>query len=166
MYLIYRWLIASFFVFKVVYSIVNSIVLSEINVYMIYLTNQSLIFSTVALLTGATLVHLHHFDSMKVPQKMTRALKFYWFMSNQGAGYAFLVTFSYWLFVYDGSQVDAINILVHGTNSAALLIDLLIVRHPQKFVNFPYSLIISVTYITFTVVYTLLGGVNKLESWV
>lgn len=58
--------------------------------------------------------------------------------------------------------------LRHIANSLALVLDLLIIKHPARFLHFIYPILFGTFYLMFTVVFTMLGGINKLvykEFW-
>src|SRR5690349_9380245 len=118
-YLIYRWMVASFFVLSVLVNFFTAAVRSEITFYLIYLTHWNLVITMVSTVWSAILVSLHYADKLKVGAKMTMALKLHWFLSTSSNMYALLVTTIYWAVLYrnDANRIDLNNVLVHATNS-------------------------------------------------
>lgn len=162
-YLIYRWTIALFYIFSVVYSLVTSIQRKELQFYYIYLTHWNLIFNMGSMVLSAILMTLYHLNRLKSPDRMTRELKTYWFLSTTSNMYAFLVSLIYWTVLYkqDMNVVDANNILVHATNSLVLLVDLAVVKHPGRLGIFVYSLGCGCMYLFFSWLYPFLGGLDR-----
>lgn len=162
-YLVYRWSIACFFVFSVFVSTATSVARGEIFTYLIYLTHWNLVFSMITMVYSAVLTTLYHMDRIKCADKMTRWLKTYWFLSTSSNMYAFLVTLIYWtlLFKAEKSQVDLNNIVVHVTNSIMVLINLAVIKQPERFGLFVYPLVCGCIYLFFSWFYPVLGGKNK-----
>lgn len=67
----------------------------------------------------------------------------------------------YWAVLYKGQPIDVNNVFVHMTNSIVLIVDLLIVAFPAKYSNVIGVLVTEFIYLLFTVVYQLLGGLDK-----
>lgn len=55
---------------------------------------------------------------------------------------------------------SALDILIHGGNSAGMLIELLVVRHPVYIFQFVYSIGFGIIYIIFTIIYYFTGGLD------
>lgn len=162
-YLVYRWIIALFYVFSVAYSMMTSSCRGEIRFYYIYLTHWNLLFSMSSMVMAAVLVTLHHWKRLKVADRMTRELKAFWFLSSSSNMYAFLVSLIYWNILYkqDANVVDLNNVLVHATNSLVLLIDMAIVKYPGRIGVFVYPLGCGCVYLFFSWLYPSLGGLNR-----
>lgn len=62
---------------------------------------------------------------------------------------------------YLGQQMNMNIFLRHIANSLVLVLDLLIIKHPARFLHFIYPIMFGTFYLMFTVVFTLLGGINK-----
>lgn len=162
-YLTYRWIIASFFIFSVATNVTNASLRSEIHIYYIYLTHWNLVVTMVSTVWSAYLVSLHYTGRMKVSGKMTKALKIHWFLSTSSNMYAFVVSMIYWgvLFHKEANQIDLNNIIVHGTNFFVLLINLAVVKQPERFGLFVYPLSCGCIFLFFTWLYPFLGGTNR-----
>jgi hypothetical protein len=162
-YLVYRWSIACFFIFSVFVSAATSAARGEIFCYLIYLTNWNLLASMISMVYSACLTTLHHMDRFIFTDKMSRTLKTYWFLSTSSNMVAFLVTLTYWtvLFKEETAVVDLNNIVVHATNSIMVLINLAVVKQPERFGLFIYPLVCGGIYLFFSWFYPFLGGKNK-----
>lgn len=162
-YLCYRLIIFLFYLFSVVVSLFDSTFGQgpDIKVYYIYMSHWSLVATTLRMLLGASLVVFYYATS--VPKKMTFMLKVYWFSILTTNAYAFMVTLLYWGLPNDDfvKIVDLNNILAHITNSGALIIEFLIVRHPGRFLHFVYTLPFGFVYVLFTLIFFLAGGHNE-----
>lgn len=110
---------------------------------------------------GSFIVCLHYFDLITFAAKVPKIFKIYWVMWNQSLVNSLIVSSFYWLLLYEGDELNLNNVLVHATNSTVLVIDLFIVKHPPKYLNFIYLFSSSLAYVIFTVVYQFLGGLNK-----
>lgn len=162
-FVLYRWIIAGFYVFSVLVSLATSIRCKHLHVYLIYLTHWNLCFSTVSMVLAAWLTTAHFRGRLKINKTMPRSLKVYWFLSTSSNMYAFLVTTIYWCVLYktEINAVDLNNIVVHCTNSLMLLVNLAIVKQPERFGLFLYPLTCGFIYLAFTWLYPFLGGRNK-----
>ena len=162
-YLIYRWIIASFFIFSVITSVVNAVLRGELHVYYIYLTHWNLVFTMITAVWSACLVTRHQYDQLKHEDKMTKELKMFWFLSTSSNMYAFLVSMIYWGILYknDLNKIDLNNIVVHATNSLVVLMNLAVVKQPERFGLFIYPLFCGCMFLFFTWIYPFLGGKNR-----
>lgn len=162
-YLIYRWIVACFFVFSVLTSIVTATFYAHLQYYPIYLTHWNLIFTMITMVWSAYLVTLHYWNRLEVQEKMTRKLKIFWFFSTSSNMYAYLVSLIYWLVLFksDKNKIDLNNIVVHATNSLVLLINLTVVKYPERFGLFIYPLFCGCLFLFFTWLYPFLGGKNR-----
>lgn len=110
---------------------------------------------------SAVLVTFYYFDVIKIGRKMSKPLKFYWLLWNQSIVFAFIVDAAFWILLYKGEKLVLDDILIHVTNFLVLFVDLFVVKHPSKFSNFIYIIKVEVTYMVFTLVYQLCGGLDK-----
>lgn len=162
-YLVYRWIIAGFYIFSVIVNVATSVQRQALHVYYIYLTHWNLCFTTVAMVFNACLVTLHHMDRLKVKDRMTRELKIFWFLSTTSNMYAFLVSLIYWALLYkpETSLIDLNNIVIHASNALVILIDLAVVHRPERIGMFIYPLNCGFLFLFFTWLYPFLGGQNR-----
>lgn len=166
-YVLYRWLIAAFYVFSVIFSLSTAIYRKEFKVYFVYLTNLNLIATMVATLLSAVLVTQFYREKYEIPNKMTAILKFYWYIWMCTTMYAILISFIYWAILYrqDNNQFDMNNVIVHITNSCILFIDVLVVRHRARLAHFVWPVFSGCGYLLIiTWLYPFFGGVNRLVS--
>jgi hypothetical protein len=113
---------------------------------------------------GAILVTLDYFDKIKFEAKMTRTLSLYWALWNQSIVFSGVVSTLYWMLLFKSNEVDVNNILIHMTNSIVLVIDLFFVKHPPRYSNFIYLMIVELIYMAFTVIYPIMGGLDKYDK--
>lgn len=97
---------------------------------------------------------------LKVTDKMNTGLKVYWFIYNLIVVYACHVSLVYWGVLYDGKKLTLNNVLVHITNSLGLILDVLIIKHHYRISHFIYPFLSGLIYVTFSFIYTKLGGVD------
>lgn len=165
-FVLYRWIIAGFYVFSVLVSLAKSIQCEHFHVYFIYLTHWNLCFTMVSMVQSAWLTTAYYRDRLKINKTMTRSLKVYWFLSTSSNMYAFLVTIIYWTVLYktEINAVDLNNIVIHCTNSLMLIVNMAVVKQPERFGLFLYPLTCGFIYLAFTWLYPFLGGRNKYDS--
>lgn len=157
----YRWVVAMFFAFSFVNSVIYSISHDELTVMLIYLSRWNLFGTAIASLLGAYLVTRSYFKTIKITNRMNVVLKFYWFLSNNSVVFACVVSSVYWIFLYPGGHNSLNNYLVHATNLIVLVIDLFIVRHPHRMTHFVFPMACGALYALFTIFYTIFGGVDR-----
>lgn len=162
-YVVWRWILACFYIFSVTVSLIKSALGQHLHVYFIYLTHWNLCFSMISMVLGALLVTLHHMDRLKVDKGMTKSLKVFWFLSTSSNMYAFVVTIIYWTCLYktEVNVIDLNNIVIHCTNSLVLLINLAVAKQPERFGLFVYPLTCGFLFLFFTWFYPWLGGRNR-----
>jgi hypothetical protein len=159
-FLLYRWIIASFFAFSVVNSIVVNVVRGHFSTYFIFLTHLNLNLTMATMIFGAVLVTLHHFDKLNIEKEMPASLKIYWAMWNQSIVVACIVSSLYWGLLYKGQPIDPNNVFIHVTNSILLCIDLFISKIPPSFKISIFPVVFEVLYAIFTIVYQFAGGLD------
>lgn len=160
LFVIYRWIVAAFFAVSIAYSVVDNIKIGHFGVFFIYLTHLNLCGTLLTAFLGALLVTLHYFKKLKVDRE-SKLLRIYSSLWNQSTVLSILVSAFYWTVIYQGEPIDVNNVLVHMTNSIVLVIDLLIVAFPAKYSNVIGVIVAEIVYLGFTVVYQLLGGLDK-----
>lgn len=163
-YLIYRWLLAAFYVLSVVISMATAVSRGDFKVYFIYLTNLNLMATMVVTLLGAYISTQFYRNRYEITNKMTPTLKFYWFLSICTTMYAILISFIYWAILYhqDNNVLDLNNVIVHITNSCILIIDIFVIKHRARFSHFVWPVFCGCAYLLiFTWLYPFFGGVNR-----
>jgi hypothetical protein len=161
-YLIYRWILASYFVFVLVNSLVTSVGCNRIEWWIIYLTNWNVILNVVSSILAATLVTLYYRNHYNFTdsQEMPLAFKISWLLTNLSTNASIMAMFVYWTFIYVGKDNDLNNVLVHGGNAIVMFIDLFIYAYPPKFSHFVYPMAFGLFYSAFSSIYTFSGGTN------
>lgn len=160
-FVIYRWLLANFYLFSFIFSFCTSIARGELKVHFIYLTNWCMLANLVCCVLGAVLATLHYFKRLKI-NKMSLPLKTYWFLSISSTMYAILISFTYWAILYwkDDNTIDTNNVIIHMTN-CLLVIDILVVKHKWNLAQFVWPLAFGCVFLAFSFVYPHLGGLNR-----
>jgi hypothetical protein len=110
---------------------------------------------------GAFLVTLHHFNKLEVEKETPISIKLYWALWNQSIVLSCIVSVTYWMVIYKDKPIDLHEILVHATNSIFIIIDLFICKHPPKYKNFIFIVLVEMIYLLFTFVYQFAGGLDK-----
>lgn len=59
-------------------------------------------------------------------------------------------------------KTGVIDILIHGGNSVAMFLTLLVVRHPIYIFHFVYTINVGIVYVLFSIFYFFSGGVDAL----
>ncbi|CRK87908.1 CLUMA_CG001695, isoform A [Clunio marinus] len=158
LFLLYRWILAAFFIGILAYSWTRAIRNGTFAFWFIYLTNLGLIFCIVATTFAAILATFYYRNPHRLESQST-SYKFLWFWSNVAVTSALVITIVYWTLLFDG-RTDALDILIHGGNSAAMIIDLLIACHPMYIIHFIWPVGLGILYLIFTVIYYFAGGVD------
>lgn len=167
-YVIYRWIIAIFFIFSSLTSATEDLSRGTFSTHFIYFTNLNLNLSVIMTFTSAILATKYYRGNMmdsKLDGKMTKTLKCFWMLSSTVVASSCLASFTYWAVIHDSDiyKIDLCNILVHATNSLVLLLDMCIVRQPARLSTIVFPILTAVAYLVFIWLYTILGGVNRFE---
>lgn len=162
-FVLYRWIIALFFTFSFVNSVVFSINRDEFQVMFIYMSRWNLFFTMIYTVLGAILVTQYNLAKKRISEYPNNGfLKFYWMLWNHSICFAIVISVIYWTLLFKHENHSGLNnYLVHATNSIVLIIDLLIIRHPHRVLHFLYPMACGSFYMIFTLVYTLLGGTDR-----
>lgn len=162
-YVAFRWALAIFYFFSVAVSIFHSTIRQHLHVYLIYLTHWNLCVSMTLMVFHAAIVTAFHFDRLKIEKRMTKSMKLFWILSTSSTMYAFVVSIIYWTVLYktELNAVDLNNVLVHLTNSLLLLVNICVVKQPERFGLFVYNFVFGVVFAFFTWLYPFLGGKNR-----
>lgn len=103
LFLLYRWMLAGFFIGVVAYSWTSSISRGFFSFWFIYMTNLGLLICTFTTTFAAALVTLYHFDAIAInPQ--SSSYKLYWLLSNISTVFAFIITVVYWSILFNGKS--------------------------------------------------------------
>ncbi|KAG5677933.1 hypothetical protein PVAND_007647 [Polypedilum vanderplanki] len=138
-YVIYRWLVAIFFIFSFVNSIIFSIQRNQLIVSAIYLTRWNLLFTAITSTMGAYFATLSYNGKFTNQNQMTYGMKIYWALHNNIILFAIIISAIYWMLIFD----------------------LFIIQHPYRFSHMIYPMFCGLVYVIFTIIYTFLGGVDK-----
>uniref|UniRef100_A0A336MHR5 CSON001918 protein n=1 Tax=Culicoides sonorensis TaxID=179676 RepID=A0A336MHR5_CULSO len=170
-FLIYRWILACFFIGALIFSLWNHISkFHEISKFFIFLTNLGFILCVFYSLLAAVVTtwyfqpaQLQNIESM---ENMPLILRIIWIMHNVSLTFSVVITLVYWTLLYDSDkdQLDAKNILTHVCNSIVMFIDLMIIAHPIYLIHVLYTLLLGIIYAIFSVIYQFSGGLNLDEK--
>jgi hypothetical protein len=100
-FLIYKWILAAFFIGIVCYSWTKNIINETFAYWFIYMTSWGILLCAVTATFSAILTTLHHIDPVEKNPKST-GYKVYWFLSYVSTVLAFLITIVYWSLLFDG----------------------------------------------------------------
>jgi len=81
-----------------------------------------------------------------------------WFLNAVTPCAALIVVSLFWALVYDGSALEALNVVMHGGNFLLVIVDFLLVRQPFYYSHVYMPVVFGGTYALFTLVYYLAGG--------
>ncbi len=165
-YIIYRWIFAAFYLFSFFFSFITSICRGEIKIHFIYLTNWIMFHTAVYCLLAAVLVTLHYNNRLEISERIEKLFKLMWFLSIIVTMYSFLITLTYWTILFNPndpkSKIDFNNVFIHITN-CLIVLDVLVVKYKWNISQFVWPLSTGLTYLIFSFIYPMLGGVNRWE---
>ncbi|XP_012160379.1 protein rolling stone-like [Ceratitis capitata] len=162
-WLIYRWLLAGYFI-AVVCDAMSKFLFDGKG--FIYLTSWGFFLCMINSVSGAILVSLYYWrpDEFAIYGFI---LKLYWAAYWTALVLATVITFVYWtvLYPYDSSGIALIyNLLGHASNSIFMTIDFMLVAFPARILHFIYPIGLGVIYVIFSIVYYFAGGVDILGN--
>lgn len=162
-YLVYRWIIASYYSFVLVVSLIASYHTRTLNFYLIYLTNWSVIMNVISSIFHAYVVTLYHQTKISlVDAEMSKKLKVHWFLATLSAVACITMSTIYWLKIRTEKDKGLSDWLTHAGNAIMMTFDIIIRTHPPRFGHFIYSMVFGIFYgFFFTIPYIYLGGTNK-----
>ncbi|XP_063696836.1 protein rolling stone-like [Culicoides brevitarsis] len=169
-FLFYRWIFASLYVTTFTYAIISHVLYKGPFIYFpIYLTNWgnslNAIYAvcTCAVVTCSFLSN-KYYERMKHETQMPLIFKVIWFLQSICPVIAINITLLYWGFVHNKGDnefpVDTLNILNHATNSAFMIIEILIIASPVRILHFIYPLATLVSFAVFTIIFYFMDWVN------
>ncbi|CRL06420.1 CLUMA_CG019934, isoform A [Clunio marinus] len=163
-YVWYRWIIAMFYAFSFINSVISSIRKNETTIVMfIFLSRWNLLGTFIATTLGAYLSTRYYYNRSKMEKGNVKKLAFYWFLYNNSVVIAMVISIVYWTALSnEHEENDLNNVLMHITNSLVLLVDILIIQHPYRFSHIIYPMFCCTLYALFTLIYPFAGGVDHL----
>nr|XP_004930273.1 protein rolling stone isoform X1 [Bombyx mori] len=146
--------------------------------WFIYLTNWGFMLIAVQAALALGVVYYYKndrnlnltYDEDDVPVPMSRRkrtpilCRVYWLTQNVATDLAFVISLVYWALVYDPEihEINAINLLVHGGNSAIMLCELAVTAHPIRMAHAMYGAGAGLAYGLFSAFYWAVGGTDRL----
>lgn len=100
-FLIYRWVLAGFFIGILTFSWSRNIIKGTFAFWFIYMTSWGILLCTITTIFSAVLTTLHHINAIKLDSK-SASFKVYWLLSNVSTVFAFVITIVYWSLLFDG----------------------------------------------------------------
>lgn len=163
--MIYRWALASYFIFVLALSIATAEGCKQLDFYGIYLTNWNVVLNASSSLLGAVLVAMYYKGKMKFgddSKSMTSALKVYWLLSTLSTVVSVSLSCVYWPLIYTGKDKGLNDSLTHAGNAIVLIVDIFVNGHQPRYGHFIYPLSFGVFYaFVFSLPYTVLGGTDR-----
>lgn len=163
-YLVYRWVLATYFFFVFILSLVTAEGCKQINFYAIYLTNWNVILNAVSTVLGAVLVTLYHRKNILTGdhKMMTKMIKSYWLLTTLSTAVSVSLSCIYWPLIFDGRDKGFNDSLTHAGNAIMMIVDIYVRAHPPRYAHFVYPLSFGFFYgFLFSLPYTLLGGTDR-----
>ncbi|XP_049831522.1 protein rolling stone-like isoform X1 [Schistocerca gregaria] len=172
-YLIYRAVVAIFFLAVFIVSLVGISMMQTTSVpgwkWLIYLTNWGITMCTIQAIVALVIVSIaklkekHQVSAEAGTDTMPLHYKIYWAIHTIATTAAVCITISYWSVVYKPGQhpLDAVNILTHAMNGIMMTIDLLIIAHPLRIGHMYLPLFFAFVYVIFSGIYYLAGGTDR-----
>lgn len=162
-YLIYRWILATYFNFVLVLSFITAAECKQLDFYAIYLTNWNVMLNAFSSLFGAILVALYYKGKFKLDDnKMTNTLKAYWLVATLSTVTSISLSCIYWPLIYTGRDKGLNDALTHAGNAIVFLFDIFVNAHPPRYGHFVYPLAFGIFYgFIFSLPYTMLGGTDR-----
>lgn len=154
LYLIYRWSSVIYFIYVVVLILKIAIDRNQLSTHFMFLTTLASWMNVIYSLLGTYLATAYYLGRLPIEKTMTLSLKVYWCLSELSTVFAICVSTAYWSKGYQGEVIDLDNILKHIMNTAMMLIDLCVVKHPHRFSHFIYAIIFAFIYVFLNYVYT------------
>ncbi len=175
-YLVYRWIIAFYFLGWI---IANWVVTTEGRRYFVILTNWAFITYNLYLIIAAlstTVSYLStHFICKQAEDEFSREDDFvikklsgccgyqdnklswyqmiHWLFFTIGNELAFVILLLYWILLYRGGPVDGINANTHIVNGFVAVVDFVVSGVPVNLLHFIYLMIYGSIYVIFTGIY-------------
>lgn len=72
-----------------------------------------------------------------------------------------IILFSLEFLLTEYHELNAMMFVLHGLNTILMLMDVVIVAHPLKFMNFLWTFAFVFIYLSFSYIYYLAGGTNR-----
>ncbi|XP_065165988.1 protein rolling stone-like isoform X2 [Atheta coriaria] len=176
-YLAYRVVITTYLVIAWILSMIDSDNLHEPYIFhlkwLIYLTNWGFTCCVLQALV-CTIMLVARYAKMRrgglnsdpdlVPN--VRLYKIYWFCFTISVDLGIAITLLYWIVIFnpDKMEIDYLNILVHCTNSIAMVIELSVVAHPVRLGHFYVPVTSGFVYTLFSFFYYLAGGTSRVDE--
>lgn len=167
-YLIYRWILVTFFTAALLVSMVEAANNSVLLLLFIYFTTWSVIQCLLTNLLAAILVTIWHLQpeyagKLLSSESICNPFNIYWAMHVLSLVSSILVTIIYWWFIYEANvdSLNAANILTHILNCICMFTDLLIVAHPLRLLHVFLPITYGLIYVFFSIVYQFNGGHNS-----
>lgn len=101
-FLLFRWLLAGFFIGVVSYSWTNAIVHNGFRFWFLYMTSWGIFICMLSTTFSACLTTLYHFKCITMTTQSV-SYKVQWFLSNVAVVLAFMITVVYWSVLFNGN---------------------------------------------------------------
>ncbi|XP_070571534.1 protein rolling stone-like [Ptychodera flava] len=158
-FVLYRVILALYFIGWCLYSMISSIIGSG-GKYFTYLTNWGFMTITAYLVTASsTTIYFHankKFKGQKDGSKNRHTPWYFmlsWLLYNISAIVAPVVTLIYWAALYQGYGIEVHDFHVHAVNFIAMALEVAVSAMPVRYVHVIYPLIYGICYMTFTLIY-------------
>ncbi|KAL5288738.1 hypothetical protein ACFFRR_009142 [Megaselia abdita] len=162
-FLIYRWLLALFFIGVVFTCMVFQWSGGK---FFIFLTDWGFLLCMITCVYGAVLVSINYcrpFDSVK----QTWTFKIYWALHITTLILAVIITIVYWIFLWpkdthakSSTRSLAFNAFQHACNTGVMFFDQFVVAFPTRLLHVIYPLGLGVIYAVFSAIYYGAGGTD------
>ncbi|XP_041974865.1 protein rolling stone-like [Aricia agestis] len=133
--------------------------------WFIYLTHWGL--TLMILSTGfgfAVSLRTYISGPLSVDYSLPWYVKTFWVLHNMSVPVAFLITLFYWTILYEAGVSEEMNlgldVSIHGINSVVMFLLLSSSSHPSRLVHVLHPMLFALTYVAFSLIYYLAGGVD------
>ncbi|CAH2231657.1 jg19476 [Pararge aegeria aegeria] len=119
----------------------------------------------------ATSARVYLYGPISADLNLPWYVKTFWVLHNVSVPVAFLITVFYWTLLYNvdfQEEMDrGLDIAVHAVNTLIMMLMLMSSSHPTRFLHMIHPFLFALTYVVFSAVYYLAGGINPLgDPWI
>ncbi|XP_034830462.1 protein rolling stone-like [Maniola hyperantus] len=144
----------------------------SVGYWFIFLTHWGLVLMIASTGFGvATSARVYFYGPISADLNLPWYVKTFWVLHNVAVPVAFLITVFYWTLLFSvdfQEEMDrGLDIAVHAVNTVTMLLLLMSSSHPTRFLHMIHPFLFALTYVVFSVIYYLAGGINPLgEPWI